>query len=64
MNILLQEAIEALKFYANQNNWVRPTNPFSNASLPSSAMLDSGHIALRALEVISRETNLEEDEVR
>lgn len=55
-NILLQEALAALKFYANEENWVRPLNEFSSAVMNSSAMLDAGHIAKQAIIAIKKAT--------
>lgn len=60
LNDQLNEALEALKFYANTDNWHRPVNEFSKAITDSAAMLDEGHIARRALERIS---NAQEGEV-
>lgn len=57
---LLEEALKALKFYADKNNWTKPIHSYSSNSLPSSAMLDGGHIARRVITFISNATDLEE----
>lgn len=52
---IIDELQHALRFYADPTNWERNETVYGNHRLPSTAMLDEGHIAKRALKSIGEE---------